>query len=202
MAFIRTRKGKHFDSNQLIETYREGDKVKQHIIGNLRQFNNVPDAIAFWKRHIEASERMLAAKEKHLEVAQAQVKKWRAQDEDWHKKHGRPFYERPPEHRGVEFKWPRYFYADDEEKALKSLNELQAEREAAYLEMGLMFGLQKQQADIERFRKSCVEETITIKVTATYRQLVADIAFDRKRIAAERANLAALEDYQNAKLAA
>src|SRR5258706_14910376 len=196
MAFIRTRKGKYFDSNQLIESYREDGKVKQRIIGNLRQFNNVPDAIAFWKRHISGLERGLSAMENHLKVAEERVKDWRARDDEWREKHGRPFYERPPEHRNVECKWPRYYHAEDEAKALERLAAAQPEREARWLNMGRMFGLKDEHLDIEEFRKTCIEEATTQKVKKTHRELVEDITSQRKLIEAEKTNLAALESYQ------
>ena len=90
MAFIRNRKGGYHTSNQLLETYREDGRVKQRIIGNLGPFENVPEAIVSWKRHIEGLKRMLAAKEKHLVAAEARVEEWKSEDERRVQSHGRP----------------------------------------------------------------------------------------------------------------
>ena len=46
--FIRKRNGGRSPSCQLIETFREGGKVKQRIIANLGRHDNLIDASAMW----------------------------------------------------------------------------------------------------------------------------------------------------------
>jgi hypothetical protein len=53
MAFIRERGGSH----QLIETYREGDKVRQRILANLGPAATVAEAIASLERQSNLTER-------------------------------------------------------------------------------------------------------------------------------------------------
>ena len=59
MSFIRKRGNSH----QIIETYRDGGKVKQRIIANLGPVTTPEEAIEIWKRYI----RLLQARLQHAE---------------------------------------------------------------------------------------------------------------------------------------
>ena len=60
MAFIRKRAGKYGGNNQLIETYRDGGRVRQRIIANLGPYATVADAVSGWPEYIAEIEKLLA----------------------------------------------------------------------------------------------------------------------------------------------
>ena len=66
MAFIRKRispTGRRTPSYQLIETYREGGKVKQRVLANLGWFSTVEKALDHCRNSLADAERGLARRE-------------------------------------------------------------------------------------------------------------------------------------------
>ena len=74
MTFIRKRrtttwKGKDYFSHQLIETYRDGGKVKQRILANFGAWSTAAEALDGWQRHLAWKELLLRESEAHLAKA-------------------------------------------------------------------------------------------------------------------------------------
>ena len=66
MAFIRKRispTGRRTPSYQVIETYREGGKVKQRVLANLGRFPTVEEALDHCRNSLADAERGLARRE-------------------------------------------------------------------------------------------------------------------------------------------
>ena len=69
MAFIRKRispTGRRTLSYQLIETYREGGKVKQRVLANLGRCSTVEEALEDTRRHLELAARCLSEGKRYL----------------------------------------------------------------------------------------------------------------------------------------
>ena len=69
MSFVRKRGSSH----QLIESYREGGKVRQRVIANLGPWATPEEALHGWAPYVERLESKLRDREEHLAAADRHV---------------------------------------------------------------------------------------------------------------------------------
>ena len=91
MAFVRKRQGggKYAwkeGSHQLVESYREGGKVRQRQIANMGPWNNVTEAVEGLERHVDRLQehthmwdRALDEWQQTYEHNREEYEKWRAE---------------------------------------------------------------------------------------------------------------------------
>jgi hypothetical protein len=55
MPFIRTKTVKGIEYHYLVESYRDGDRVRQRVLAYLGQHSTVREAYRYWKKQMGAA---------------------------------------------------------------------------------------------------------------------------------------------------
>lgn len=189
MAFIRKRGHLH----QLIETYREGGKVKQRVLANLSIANTIPEAIKNYEAEVRIAEFEIANIKAHIKVAEDAVERQRKWREELKAKYGSDPYIRAPENQGVEHAWP--YYKDPERQAafVADLEKSRQQRAKDLEEMWKAFRIPVKDSAIKKEIDREIFSRSHVKLTYSLHSLRKMLPEAERRLTKARENLEALK---------